>query len=193
MLAHQAKPFKLHRLDMAEFDSSTSDTDDIDAEHLFATRMGVHYPTGFAMIATVDPARAQHFERELQTAGIGAHQTKIVAADEIRDFLIQSKQDASMLARAVGAELKQSELFLQLAQQGSGFLFVRVPHDEARDLLLDVGKRVGAQKAALYHTLAVEELPFSVEEMPGASPYGVNESSKAAGAWNADRAPDNKE
>lgn len=151
----------------------------------FATRMGVHYPKGFAMIALADGDALQRFQQSLTQAGFEDNHLIPVPAGTMLEFLSRTLSHAGMLAQIVASEMKQSQIFLQLAQQDAHFLLVRVEHDAARDRLIEVGARHGSHKAVYYQTLAIEELAFSSEHFPGPSPYGVNERPKT----NAMRVP----
>lgn len=147
-----------------------------DLDDAFATRMGVHYPTGFAVIALTDERTQSQFLQALTASGFERPSFVSISTEQFRDYLRQTLNDAGMLAQIVASELKQSQIFLQLAEQGARFLFVRVADDKARDTLIDVGLPLGSLKAVYYQSLAIEELPFSRDVFPGPSPYGANET-----------------
>lgn len=151
----------------------------------FATRMGVHYPKGFAVIALADGDTLEHFKQALAQAGFGPDHLITVPAGTMAEFLDRTLRHAGMLAQIIASEMKQSQIFLQLAQQRAHFLLVRIEDDAARDRLIEIGGRHGSHKAVYYQALAIEELAFSSEHFPGPSPYGVNERPKT----NAMRAP----
>lgn len=67
---------------------------------------------------------------------------------------------------------------------GAAMLIVRVDGDERQDALVAAARRWRVRKAVQYHALAIEELRIGAEEIPGESPYGVNEvlRSKASDA-----------
>ncbi len=144
-------------------------------EGFFATRMGVYYPSQHVVLAIAEPEVAEALAGELREAGFPEGDIYTASPHEMQAFLEQTFQDAGMIAQIVGAELKQAEILVQLAQTGCGFLIVRIPDEASRDKLLDLGARHPLRKALYYHALAIEELPIAEDAIPGSSPYGVNE------------------
>lgn len=143
------------------------------SEDRFNTRNGVFYPNGFALFALQQDQVGQAAAEAAQ-AGLGRSDLTLLRPEQMGELTRQSEQDAGMLARIVGAELKQIEVLQQLAAQGNHFLLMRVD-DEMAKKLEGFGQRVHACKGLRYHTVAVEEIRVPNETIPGNSPFGSNE------------------
>lgn len=148
--------------------------DDVRRETFLRTRDGVFYPSGYAVLGLA-PDDAAALRDALVAADFAGDDTLLLAPDEAAAVMRETDREAGMLARIVGAEIRNARVMRQLAEDGAAFLIVRVPDDEAERSLVATARRWRVRKALRYHTLAVEELRVGVEEVPGDSPYGVNE------------------
>lgn len=140
----------------------------------FNLRSGVFYPSGYALLAMPDTEKLAHAVAILVDGGVAQDQITLLRPDQMRELTDGSQANAGLLARVVGAELKQLEVLEQLADVGNHFILVHNT-DKSRKLLETIGSKSGVSKGLLYHSLAVEELPVDKETIPGTSPFGVNE------------------
>lgn len=138
------------------------------------TRNGVFYPTGHAVLL-LSPEDAQALRDALHDAGFARDATMLLDAAQTADLTRASEEQAGLLAEVVGAEIKNLRVVRQLADNGACMLIVRVHDDDDERRLVEVAQRWPVHKAMRYHTLAIEELPVGSEDIPGDSPYGVNE------------------
>lgn len=138
------------------------------------TRNGVFYPTGHAVLVLL-PDDAKAACDALHEAGFEADATLLLGAEQTADLMRSSEEQAGLMSEMVGSEIKNLRVVRQLADNGSGMLIVRVRGDAEERRLVEVAQRWPVHKAMRYHTLAIEELPVGAENIPGDSPYGVNE------------------
>lgn len=148
--------------------------DDARREAFLHTRDGVFYPSGYAVLGLA-PSDAAALRDALAAAGVARDDMMLLAPEEAAAVMRETDREAGVLARIVGAEIRNAHVMGQLAESGAAFLIVRVPDDDAERLLVATARRWRVRKALRYHALAVEELRVGVEEVPGDSPYGVNE------------------
>lgn len=138
------------------------------------TRDGAFYPTGHAVLGLA-PEDASALAAALERAGVSRADMMLLAPEEAAAVMRETDEDAGMLARMVGAEIRNARVMRQLAESGTAFLIVRVDDDEQERRLVTEARRWPVHKALRYHALAVEELRVGTEAVPGESPYGVNE------------------
>lgn len=138
------------------------------------TRNGVFYPTGHAVLL-LSPDDAQAVRDALHDAGFARDATMLLDAAQTADLARASEEQAGLLAEVVGAEIKNLRVVRQLADNGACMLIVRVQNDDEERRLVEIAQRWPVHKAMRYHTLAIEEIPVGSEDIPGDSPYGVNE------------------
>lgn len=150
------------------------DRDDPRRETFLNTRNGVFYPSGYAVLA-LEPEDASSLRDALVAGEFDRDDTLLLSPPEAAALMRQSDQEAGMLARIVGAEIRNARVMRQLAESGAALLVVRVSDDDAERSLVTTARRWRVRKALRYQPLAVRELPTGVEEVPGDSPYGVNE------------------
>ncbi|MBN9428723.1 MAG: hypothetical protein J0H09_19655 [Burkholderiales bacterium] len=143
-----------------------------------ARRNGVFYPTGHVVLAVMHE-QLPALEQALQQAGFGTGQLMRLSPQETIELMDQSAKDAGLLSRIVSAELKETEVLRQLAQDGASLLIVRLGDDADQELLTQAVQGYHIRKASCYHTLAIEELAIGTEEIPQESPYGMNEIPRA--------------
>lgn len=142
--------------------------------HFLNTRNGVFYPTGHAVLV-LDRDHAQDLVDALGEAGFAGDATMLLDAAQTADLMRASEEQAGLLSEVVGAEIKNLRVIRQLADNGACMLIVRVNDDDGERRLVETAQRWPVHKAMRYHTLAIEELRLGSEEIPGDSPYGVNE------------------
>lgn len=138
------------------------------------TRDGVFYPTGHAVLV-MKREDAQGLVDALGKAGFADDATLLLDSAQTADLMRASEEQAGLLAEIVGAEIKNLRVIRQLADEGAWMLVVRVNDDDEERRLVQASAGWGVHKAMRYHTLAIEELPVGSEDIPGDSPYGVNE------------------
>ncbi len=143
-------------------------------ERFLNTRNGVFYPTGHAVLV-LSPQDARALGEALHDAGFAPDSTLLLDARQTADLMRASEQQAGTLSQIVGAEIKNLQVVRQLADNGASMLIVRVHDDEDERRLVQLAGRWPVHKAMRYHTLAIQELPLGVEDIPGDSPYGVDE------------------
>ncbi|HEY0878544.1 MAG TPA: hypothetical protein VGE10_08820 [Zeimonas sp.] len=137
-------------------------------------RNGVFYPTGHAVLV-LSPEDAQAVCDALHEAGFARDSTMLLDAAQTSDLMQASEEQAGFLSEMVGGEIKNLRVVRQLADHGACMLIVRVHGDEEERALVAVAQRWPVHKAMRYHTLAIEEIPVGTEDIPGDSPYGINE------------------
>ncbi len=138
------------------------------------TRDGVFYPGGHAVLLLA-PDDARALRDALADAGFGSGDTRLLAPREAAARMRDSEEQAGMLSRIVRAELKNASVMRKLADDGAAMLIVRIDGEAQEDALVQTARRWTVRKALRYHALAIEELRLGAEEIPGESPYGVNE------------------
>ncbi len=138
------------------------------------TRDGAFYPSGHAVLG-LDPNDARALRDALEAAGFAHDSMMLLTSEEAAALMRESDDQAGLLARVVGAEIRNARVMRQLAESGTAFLIVRVADDDTERALVSTAQRWRVRKALRYHTLAIEELRVGVEEIPGDSPFGVNE------------------
>lgn len=143
-------------------------------ERFLNTRDGVFYPSGHAVLVLARDD-AQQLIGALGEVGFAGDATMLLDSAQTADLMRASEEQAGLLAEIVGAEIKNLRVIRQLADEGAWMLIVRVGDDDEERRLVQVSRRWPVHKAMRYHTLAIEELPVGREDIPGDSPYGVNE------------------
>lgn len=143
-------------------------------ERFLNTRNGVFYPTGHAVLV-LSPEDARALCDALHDAGFARDSTMLLDARQTADLMRASEEQAGLLSKMVGAELKNLRVVRQLADTGACMLIVRVHDEEEEHRLVQTAERWPVHKAMRYHALAVQELPLGVENIPGDSPYAVDE------------------
>lgn len=138
------------------------------------TRDGVFYPGGHAVLLLA-PDDAHALRNALAEAGFAADDSLLLAPREAAALMRDSEEQAGVLARIVRAEMKNAQVMRQLADDGSAMLIVRIDGEAQEDALVATARGWTVRKALRYHALAIEELRLGAEEIPGESPYGVNE------------------
>src|SRR5690606_19412613 len=137
-------------------------------------RNGVFYPSGHAVLV-LERDHAQELVDALPEAGFAGDATMLLDPAQTADLMRASEDEAGLLSELVGAEIKNLRVIRQLADEGAWMLIVRVHDDDEERRLVQAARRWPVHKAMRYHTLAIEELRIGSEDIPGDSPYGVNE------------------
>ncbi len=138
------------------------------------TRNGVFYPTGHTVLVLL-PDDANAVCNALHEAGFARDSTMLLDAQQTSDLMQASEEQAGFLSEIVGGEIKNLRVIRQLADNGACMLIVRVHDDDEERRLVEVAQRWPVHKAMRYHSLAIEEIAVGSEDIPGDSPYGVNE------------------
>lgn len=138
------------------------------------TRHGVFYPTGHTVFA---------FGSEQQLDRAWQHLNRLVSATghaialrgtQMQRIVQQSRDDATLVASIVAAELKQLDILSQVADAGGAFLIIE------SDILSDelTESMVGKQQPILglqYGSLTMQELVGKDMDAIDANPLGMNE------------------
>lgn len=161
-----------HQSDRGE--ERPSRPDDSRQDAFLNTRDGVFYPGGHAVLLLA-PEDAHALRDALGEAGFAAGDSLLLGPPEAAALMRDSEEQAGTLARIVRAELKNAAVMRQLADDGSAMLIVRIDGEAREEALVATARRWKVRKALRYHALAIEELRLGAEEIPGESPYGVNE------------------
>lgn len=138
------------------------------------TRHGVFYPAGhtvFAFESEQQLDRAwQHLDQQVSATGHAI----ALRSTQMQGIVQQSRDDATLVANIVAAELKQLDILSQVADNGGVFLIVEsdILTDEVTDSLIDNQQPLlGLQ----YGSLTMQELVGKDMSAIGDNPLGMNE------------------
>ncbi|MGE0312558.1 MAG: hypothetical protein AB7P21_13165 [Lautropia sp.] len=144
----------------------------------FNIRLGAYYPTGHALFMLASPEEAKAVAAVLPRVGTnaGGHpEARLLTPEATARFMQQALDEGGLLAGIVAAEAKQTKMLLELARAGHAMLAVRIDDEAHKDAIVAALGERRVPKALYYHTLAIEELPVSIDAAPGSDVYGMNE------------------
>jgi hypothetical protein len=118
---------------------------------------GTLNPVGHVIVAFPDDTVTREAVDALREARFDEADILVYAAEEATPHLRERVRTASEAA-GFGYEITLMRRYLALAEQGSGWVIVYAPSDEAVERLLGVAQRFGALCAVRYHRLANEDL-----------------------------------
>ena len=118
---------------------------------------GILNPIGHVVLAFKDDAVTDQAVEALRSAGSGADDILVYRAEQATPRLRERVRTASEAA-GFGYEITLMRRYLQLAEEGAGWLIIYTPTDAAAAKVVEVAKRHGAHSAVRYHRLASEDL-----------------------------------
>lgn len=140
----------------------------------FNIRLGAYYPSSYALFMLASPAEASAVHQALRTARRD-HDARLVSPQGTADFMQQALDEGGLLAGIVASEAKQTKMLMDLALSGHAMLVIKIDDNSHRNSIVAALGGHRFPKALYYQTLAIEELPVSVDAAPGSDVYGMNE------------------
>jgi len=119
--------------------------------------LGTFNPVGHIVLAFVDEAAAASAAQALHEAGLEAADVLAFSSAELRPPL-EALLRASSGAAGFGYEVTLVRRYIDLANQGAGWLVVRAPDDDVTGRVQAIARRFEARAGVRYHRLASEEL-----------------------------------
>jgi hypothetical protein len=124
---------------------------------------GAYKPVGYIVIAFDSDDAAHAGAQALREVGVPDGDIEQVSAAEQAARMGERVGDASGVAE-FGHEIVLTRRYLEMAEQGCGWLEVRARNDEDAERIRDTVERSGARLAERYHSLAVEDLIGTPED-----------------------------
>jgi hypothetical protein len=118
---------------------------------------GILNPVGHIILAFPNDAVTDEAVQALHAAGLAPEDVLVYTAAEATPRLRERVRTASEAA-GFGYEITLMRRYLQLAEEGAGWLIVYAPTDGIAGKVVEVAKRHGARCAVRYHRLASEDL-----------------------------------
>jgi hypothetical protein len=118
---------------------------------------GTFNPVGHIVLAFADDATAASAAQALREAGLDAADVLAFGSTELRPAL-EALLRASSGAAGFGYEVTLVRRYIDLANQGAGWLIVRAPDDAVAGRVQEIADRLDARAGVRYHRLASEEL-----------------------------------
>jgi len=118
---------------------------------------GTFNPVGHIVLAFADDATAAQAAQALREAGLEAEDVLSFSSSELRPPL-EALLRASTGAAGFGYEVTLVRRYIDLANQGAGWLVVRAPDDDVAGRVQAIAKRLDARAGVRYRRLASEEL-----------------------------------
>lgn len=123
----------------------------------FPRSFGVFSPTGHVVMAFSDDAGARQARATLLQAGFAEEDVTHYNKDEVlAEF--EKSESHSVDPIQIGQDVTKVEEYLELANQGSGFLVVHAPEDGDAKRAVRLVKPFGLKFAEKYNRLTLEEL-----------------------------------
>jgi hypothetical protein len=123
----------------------------------FPRSFGTLSPAEQMVLAFENDADAEHARLSLIEVGFGAEGVTRYTGDEVlAEFRASEEQILNPLQ--LGDEISRVEQYLELANQGAGFLVVVVPDDTATRVAVDISKPLGLKFGEKYTRVTLEEL-----------------------------------
>lgn len=119
--------------------------------------LGALKPVGHVVVAFADDITAERAEKALLDDGVAADEVLRYTAVEMA-ALLRPLVGAASGAAGFGSEIEAMRNFLELAEEGSGWLFVYAPETDAQDRVTAIAKQHDAEVARKYNRLLIEEL-----------------------------------
>lgn len=118
---------------------------------------GAFKPVGHVVVAFPDDGSAQQAARELRNLGFGPEDILFYTGEENGREMREMLEGVSGTAE-FGHEVVLMRRYLELAEEGCGWLIVFAPEDEQALRVGEVAHRHGARVAERYHRLVVEDM-----------------------------------
>jgi hypothetical protein len=123
----------------------------------FPRSFGVFSPTGHVVMAITNDADAQQARAALLQSGFSDDDVTRYSKEEVLAEFEKSEAHAVDPIQ-IGQDVAKVEEYLQLANQGCGFLVVQAPGDEDAKRAVRIVKPFGLKFAEKYNRLTLEEL-----------------------------------
>ncbi|WP_157271109.1 hypothetical protein [Azohydromonas aeria] len=118
---------------------------------------GAFKPVGHVVVAFPDDESAQQAARALRNLGFGPEDILFYTGEENGREMRELLEGVSGTAE-FGHEVVLMRRYLELAQEGCGWLIVFAPEDEQALRVSEVAHQHGARVAERYHRLVVEDM-----------------------------------
>jgi hypothetical protein len=123
----------------------------------FPRSFGVFSPTGHVVMALTNDAEAQQARAALLQSGFSDDDVTRYSKEEVLAEFEKSEAHAVDPIQ-IGQDVAKVEEYLQLANQGCGFLVVQAPEDDDAKRAVRIVKPFGLKFAEKYNRLTLEEL-----------------------------------
>jgi hypothetical protein len=123
----------------------------------FPRSFGVFSPTGHVVLAFTDDDAAKQVRAVLLQNGFSEDDVTHYSKDEVLAEFEKSESHAVDPIQ-IGQDVAKVEEYLELANQGSGFLVVHAPEEEDAKRAVRLVKPFGLKFAEKYNRLTLEEL-----------------------------------
>lgn len=119
--------------------------------------LGALKPVGHVVVAFADDSSAERAEKALLDDGVAGDEVLRYTAAEMAS-LLRPLVAAASGAAGFGSEIEAMRNFLELAEEGAGWLIVYAPETDAQDRVTMVARQHDAEVARKYNRLLIEEL-----------------------------------
>jgi hypothetical protein len=119
--------------------------------------LGTFNPVGHIVLAFADDAAAANAAQALREAGLEAADVLAFDSAELRPAM-EALLRASSGAVGFGYEVTLVRRYIDLANEGAGWLVVRAPDDAVAGRVQEIARRFDARAGVRYRRLASEEL-----------------------------------
>ena len=126
---------------------------------------GVFKPVGHVVISFAPQADLDVPQKALLQSGVEERDIKRYTAEQMKQVAEQSIEHATPLA-SLGQELNLAKAQRALAEQGYGWLVVKVDNDEQAQRVADIAKPFKAERAQYYGRFIIEELIEYGDDLP---------------------------
>jgi hypothetical protein len=123
----------------------------------FPTSFGVFSPTGHVVMVFASDGDAERARQLLINSGFTQEDVTHYSRNEVMAELEKSEEQSANPAQ-IGQEVAKVDEYLGLAKQGSGFLVLHAPEDDAAKRAVSLVKPLGLKFAEKYDRLTIEEL-----------------------------------
>ena len=128
-----------------------------DTKMRFPTSFGVFSPTGHVVMVFATDGDAERARQLLINSGFTQEDVTHYSRDEVMAELEKSEEQSANPVQ-IGQEVAKVDEYLGLAKQGSGFLVLHAPEDDAAKRAVSLVKPLGLKFAEKYNRLTIEEL-----------------------------------
>jgi len=128
-----------------------------DTKMRFPTSFGVFSPTGHVVMVFASDGDAERARQLLINSGFTQEDVTHYSRDEVMAELEKSEEQSANPVQ-IGQEVAKVDEYLGLAKQGSGFLVLHAPEDDAAKRAVSLVKPLGLKFAEKYNRLTIEEL-----------------------------------
>ena len=126
-------------------------------KRIFPTSFGVFSPTGYVVMVFTTDADAERARRALLENGFDEQDVTHYTNDELTAEFQKSEEHASSPVQ-IGQEVAKIDEYLALAKEGSGFLVLHAPDEEAAQSAVRIVRPFGLKFAEKYNRFTIEEL-----------------------------------